>query len=120
MLNFILLSIVFVLFLQFCLIIRERKKVNNLFSFNNTNQANFYTIKQTNIQLGEHVMNLESKLRNINRRLGDLETIEVDNMNYVQASKLLDKGLDYNDVANTCHIASAEAKLLQSLKFHSN
>ncbi|TCK18816.1 uncharacterized protein DUF2802 [Thiogranum longum] len=61
---------------------------------------------------GEHVLRLEHQMQRIIERQNDLEMRAVGERPYNQASQLVNKGADIEELVDTCGLTRGEAELL--------
>ncbi|VAW78102.1 hypothetical protein MNBD_GAMMA14-155 [hydrothermal vent metagenome] len=61
---------------------------------------------------GEHVLRLEHQMQRINERQNGLEMRAVGDRPYNQASQLVNKGADIEELVDTCGLTLGEAELL--------
>ena len=61
---------------------------------------------------GDHLMRLEQQVRRINERQNVLEMRPVGDRPYAQASELVHKGADIDELMETCGLTRGEAELL--------
>ncbi len=64
------------------------------------------------VNLGEHLAHLEQRAHLLTRRQDQLEMKEPATQNYRQASKMMNKGAELEEVIADCGIARGEAELV--------
>ncbi len=103
-----LVALVFAYFKNAQLQLQINEQQNSLYAL----QADVSAMCSGAVNLGEHLAHLEQRAHLLTRRQDQLEMKEPATQNYRQASKMMNKGAELEEVIADCGIARGEAELV--------
>ncbi len=103
-----LVALVFAYFKNTQLQLQINEQQNSLYAL----QADVSAMCSGAVNLGEHLAHLEQRANLLTRRQDQLEMKEPATQSYRQASKMMNKGAELEEVIADCGIARGEAELV--------
>jgi uncharacterized protein (DUF3084 family) len=103
-----LVALVFAYFKNTQLQLQINEQQNSLYAL----QADVSAMCSGAVNLGEHLAHLEQRAHLLTRRQDQLEMKEPATQSYRQASKMMNKGAELEEVIADCGIARGEAELV--------
>ncbi|MCF6337808.1 MAG: DUF2802 domain-containing protein [Gammaproteobacteria bacterium] len=103
-----LVALVFAYFKNTQLQLQINEQQNSLYAL----QADVSAMCSSAVNLGEHLAHLEQRAHLLTRRQDQLEMKEPATQSYRQASKMMNKGAELEEVIADCGIARGEAELV--------
>ncbi len=103
-----LVALVFAYFKNTQLQLQINEQQNSLYAL----QADVSAMCSGAVNLGEHLVHLEQRAHLLTRRQDQLEMKEPATQSYRQASKMMKKGAELEEVIADCGIARGEAELV--------